>query len=360
MLTVPAAVVRIMVQTLSVLYLASLSFSVIAETVTFEYQGTDGAGGIVTGTFGFDISAPDTNDNNFAGTYLTGFINGLIAGGNADGFSFDLSISGEQMDGNLLTRVSSNEFFSSLSLNEIQGPGEFMHLDLESTSQVFADDSLPTQLDLADWSRKLLDIRSLLPTAELFELTMIQKVIPAGTFQDVPSGYWAIDFIRILATSGVTGGCGSGNYCPEDPVTRAQMAVFLERGMRGSDFVPPAPAGNVFLDVTAEDFAAAFIEQLFSDGITGGCGGNNYCPGDPVTRAQMAVFLLRARYGASYAPPPANGVFDDVSLSYWAAAWIEQLATEGITGGCGTGNYCPEDPVTRAQMAVFLVRTFGL
>jgi hypothetical protein len=49
-----------------------------------------------------------------------------------------------------------------------------------------------------------------------------------------------------------------------------------------------------------------------------------------------------------------------VPTSYWAAPWIEQLYTEGITGGCGGGNYCPDQPVTRAQMAIFLVRTFGL
>ncbi|MBI3172072.1 MAG: hypothetical protein HYZ25_15405 [Chloroflexi bacterium] len=46
--------------------------------------------------------------------------------------------------------------------------------------------------------------------------------------------------------------------------------------------------------------------------------------------------------------------------NYWAAAWIEQLAAEGITGGCGGGNYCPTIPVSRDQMAVFLVRAFSL
>jgi hypothetical protein len=49
-----------------------------------------------------------------------------------------------------------------------------------------------------------------------------------------------------------------------------------------------------------------------------------------------------------------------VPTTYWAAAWIKQLAAESITTGCGSGNYCPEDSVTRAQMAVFLVRTFNL
>jgi len=49
-----------------------------------------------------------------------------------------------------------------------------------------------------------------------------------------------------------------------------------------------------------------------------------------------------------------------VPLNYWAVHWIEQLAAENITAGCGNGNYCPDATVTRDQMAVFLVRTFGL
>jgi hypothetical protein len=75
----------------------------------------------------------------------------------------------------------------------------------------------------------------------------------------------------------------------------------------------------------------------------------------------MAVFLLRAEHGSAYTPPDASGtMFGDVPLGYWADRWIEQLAAEAITGGCSGGNYCPAVPVNRAQMAVFLVRTFNL
>jgi len=182
---------------------------------------------------------------------------------------------------------------------------------------------------------------------------------PLG-FSDVLNGAFAFSFIERLALSGITAGCGSGDYCPSAPVTRAQMAVFLERGMNGSGFVPPAATGSVFLDVDAGDFAANFIEQLFLDGITAGCGNSNYCPAAEVTRDQMAVFLLRAKYGSAHSPPPAAGVFGDVPTDHWAAAWIEQLAAEGITAGCGAGDYCPDAEVTRDQMAVFLVRTFVL
>ena len=186
------------------------------------------------------------------------------------------------------------------------------------------------------------------------------------TFTDVSNSYWAWSLIERLFAAGVTSGCSTNPmmYCPEDSVTRAQMAIFLERGKNGSAYTPPAATGMVFTDVSAVYWAASWIEKLYADGITVGCATNplRYCPEDSVTRAQMAVFLLRARHGSTYTPAVVGGStgFNDVSTSYWAATWIKQLAAEGITTGCGGGNYCPEDPVTRAEMAVFLVRTFNL
>jgi hypothetical protein len=138
------------------------------------------------------------------------------------------------------------------------------------------------------------------------------------------------------------------------------MAVFLLKGKHDASYAPPPATGSVFSDVPSGAFAAAWIEQLAAEGITSGCGGGKYCPANPVTRAQMAVFLLKAKHGSSYIPPAATGVFADVPVSNPFAPWIEQLAEEGITAGCGAGNYCPGNPVTRGQMAVFLVNTFGL
>ena len=107
---------------------------------------------------------------------------------------------------------------------------------------------------------------------------------------------------------------------------------------------PPAVGASTgFSDVATSYWAAAWIKQLAAEGITGGCGSGNYCPDATVTRAQMAVFLLKAKHGSSYSPPTATGVFTDVPVGYWADKWIEQLAVEGITGGCGTGIYCPDD-----------------
>ena len=182
-----------------------------------------------------------------------------------------------------------------------------------------------------------------------------------NSFTDVPTSNPFYAYIENLFHSGATGGCGSGLYCPSSTVTRAQMAVFLLKGKFGSGHIPPPATGTVFLDVHIGDFAADWIEELAGLGITGGCGSGDYCPGNPVTRAQMAVFLLKAEHGAGYTPPACTGVFPDVPCPGSPfAPWIEQLATEGITAGCGGGNYCPNDPNIRGQMAVFLVKIYGI
>jgi len=191
----------------------------------------------------------------------------------------------------------------------------------------------------------------------------IYTIIKSATFIDVPLDYSVNSYIERLYNAGITGGCSliPLMYCPENTVTRAQMAVFLLRGIHGSSYVPPAVGDSTgFADVPTDHPVAAWIKQLAAEGITGGCSNGNYCPDATVTRAQMAVFLLRSKYTSAYTPPPANGDFTDVPLDHLMAAWIEQLAAEGITGGCREGTYCPDGNVTRAQMAVFLVRTFNL
>ena len=137
------------------------------------------------------------------------------------------------------------------------------------------------------------------------EVVVIKLKGPQATniFGDVPAGYWAKNYIETLYANGITGGCTTSplNYCPENPVTRAQMAVFLEKALHGSNVVPPnIPA--TFTD-TSGHWAEDWIEALKTDGITSGCGAGLYCPEDSVTRAQMAVFLLKAKYGSAYAPP---------------------------------------------------------
>jgi hypothetical protein len=181
-------------------------------------------------------------------------------------------------------------------------------------------------------------------------------------FLDVPQAHLFHDFVEAIFRAGFTAGCGGGNYCVDASVTRAQMAVFVLRGIHGLGYAPPPATGTIFADVPAGSFAAAWIEQFYNEGITAGCATSplRYCPEDAVSRSQMAVFLLRAKHGLGYVPPPATGIFEDVPVGSFAADWIEQLYNEGITAGCGTSplRFCPNDPTTRGSMAVFLSATF--
>jgi hypothetical protein len=177
-------------------------------------------------------------------------------------------------------------------------------------------------------------------------------------FSDVPGSQQFYFHITKLVANAITVGCGTGIYCPLNSVTRQQMAVFLLKSKNGLCYVPP-PCTGVFPDVPCSSGFAPWIEALAAAGITGGCGGGNYCPTNPVTRQQMAVFLLKTKHGSSYVPPACNGDFLDVACpGNPFADWIEQLAAENITGGCGGGNYCPAQAVRRDQMAAFLYNTF--
>ncbi len=178
-------------------------------------------------------------------------------------------------------------------------------------------------------------------------------------FLDVPPSNPFHEFVEQIVRHGITSGCGGGNYCGGASVTRAQMAVFLLKAKHGPGYAPP-PCAGAFPDVACPSPFADWIEQLAAESITAGCAGGNFCPGNLVTRAQMAVFLLKAEHGSAYVPPPCAGVFGDVSCPSPFADWIERLAAENVTSGCGGGNYCPTASNTRGQMAVFLTRTFGL
>lgn len=179
-------------------------------------------------------------------------------------------------------------------------------------------------------------------------------------FTDVAAAHPFYGHVEFFAQAGVSSGCAAGQFCPNDAVTRRQMAVFLERALRASNWVPP-PATGVFVDMPVGSQFRDYAEALRNDGITSGCTANAYCPDDVVTRAQMATFLLRARCGAAYVPSqPATPSFADVAASHPMYRFVEKLYALGVTGGCATGplRYCPDAPVTRGQMAVFVERTF--
>ena len=154
-------------------------------------------------------------------------------------------------------------------------------------------------------------------------------------------------------------------FCPADLVTRADMAGFILRAVHGEDFVP-APYAGAFGDVSAGDDNADYIQSFFDEGYTVGCGGGNFCPDAVHTRGQTAVFILKGIHGTDYVPPSCGSthVFDDVPCPSTPEApfadWIGQLFTEGITAGCGGNDFCPGAGIPNQQMATFLVKAFQI
>jgi hypothetical protein len=189
------------------------------------------------------------------------------------------------------------------------------------------------------------------------------------TFTDVPVNHTLWQYIEAFYASGITTGCGVSPliYCPENNVTRAAMAVFLLRAKYGAGYTPPA-ARHFFADlpVAGKEWQEAWVDQFYFEGITTGCGTGPliYCPENPVTRAAMAVFILRTLEGSSYTPPAASHFFADMPVAgkEWMEPWVDELYRRGITTGCGTGPliFCPENPVKRQAMAAFIVRAFNL
>ncbi|MCY4457119.1 MAG: S-layer homology domain-containing protein, partial [Acidimicrobiaceae bacterium] len=181
-------------------------------------------------------------------------------------------------------------------------------------------------------------------------------VQPAG-FNDVDAASTHAANIDAIYAAGITEGCSSDplQYCPNDPLTRAEMATFLVRAL---DLEPAQPAG--FNDVDAASTHAANIDALYAAGITVGCNSDplRYCPNDLVTRAEMATFLVRALELAEAQPAG----FNDVDAASTHAANIDAIYAAGITVGCNSDplRYCPNDSITRAQMASFLVRALDL
>jgi CSLREA domain-containing protein len=210
-----------------------------------------------------------------------------------------------------------------------------------------------------------------------WDATLVETITGAGdpprywpvhigeTFSDVPRADTFYRFVEALVHNGVTAGCSGSTYCPSAPTSRQQLAVFVLVAREGVGYAPPAcdPAAPRFADVPASNPFCRWIEELARRGVVSGCGANAYCPLTNVPRNQMAVFVLATREAPGYTPPACVAgaeVFTDVPASSPFCRWIEELARRGVVGGCSAGTYCPGAPVSRGEMSVFIVATFGL
>ncbi len=141
-------------------------------------------------------------------------------------------------------------------------------------------------------------------------------------------------------------GCGERLACPMQLLTRGEMAALLTRALG-------LPAGADAFDDDDGHFAEHTIDALAAAGITKGCGVRTFCPDDPISRGEMAVFLQRA-----FLLPDGPDVFEDDD-GHFAEAAINAVAAAGITKGCDGGGFCPNDLLPREQAATLLRRSLG-
>jgi len=180
---------------------------------------------------------------------------------------------------------------------------------------------------------------------------------PGGSFTD-DDGLYHERYIEALVGAGLTNGCGGGRYCPEAPVTRAELATLLVRGFYGTGALPSFQGR--FPDVAANAWYARYVERAFQLGILEGYGDGTFRPGKPVSRSEAAALILRAL--GSDPGTLTQGRFVDVPSGAWYATAVERIYDLGITNGCLNKplRFCPGASVTRGEAATFLARALNL
>ncbi len=213
------------------------------------------------------------------------------------------------------------------------------------------------------------------------------------SFTDVPRSQLFYRRIETLVHTAITAGCGVGKYCPNDPVNRAQMAIFIAKGIAGGGpNVPVSGSFNaqpyncvnggssLFTDVTPTDIFCKHVHYMAVQNVTLGCGGGQYCPAGNISRSDMAIFVAKAIVAPqggpgvpeTYGPDPVTGFsyscvpgspnlhFTDISTSDSFCKHVHYLWARNIVSGCSATTYCPTLGVTRDQMARFLGNAFNL
>ncbi len=198
----------------------------------------------------------------------------------------------------------------------------------------------------------------------LFTNYLIQ-ILQKGTtftqiFDDVPATQAFADYINLLKGYGVTNGCSATSYCPDATVTREQIAKFVILSILGTDNFTYVTT-PYFDDVPASSGLFKYVQKLKELGITNGCSATSYCPTNMVTRGQVAVFLMRGKFGAANSAKLLNSTtpyFTDVASTDSTFPFVQKLKDSGITSGCSTTAFCPANPLTRGQAAVLIIRSF--
>ncbi len=176
----------------------------------------------------------------------------------------------------------------------------------------------------------------------------------ARTFTDVPANYWAYSAINFVSDLGVMNGVSSTTFAPSTPATRASAAVAL---VKAFGLTLNTTGGPHFTDVPTTHWAYAYIETLYNSGFSTGCGSGKYCPDQAISRAQFTVLMVKS-LGLTLTTSTRSS-FPDVSTTNWAFKYIQTAQENGFVVGYTNGNFGPEDNALRDQLAVMLNRAIA-
>jgi len=313
----------------------------ILQSTYLGGSGEDYASSIATDSAGNVYVAGNTGSTNFPGT--TGGAQPSYGGGGEDDFVSKLNSS--------LTSILQSTYLGG-SANE----WEPYSIAIDSSGNVYvtgktSSDNFPGTAGGAQ------------PFSGGGEDAFIAKLdsrLAAILFSDVPSDYWACDYIRSIYNAGITRGCAQDDpntpenerrYCPEDSVTRGQMAAFIIRAKYGENF--SYTTTPYFTDVPSTHTFFKYVQKMKDEGLT--VVSDIYMVDEPVTRGQMAAFIIRAKFGENFTYT-TTPYFSDVPSTHNFFKYVQKMKDEGITAV--TGVYDVDSVVTRAQMAAFLSRAF--
>lgn len=179
-------------------------------------------------------------------------------------------------------------------------------------------------------------------------------------FGDVPIDHPNRHAIYRLYLDGYTAGYndnGTLNYHPDEILNRAQLVVFLVKMKDGVEGEFDYSQNPYFNDVQPGDWMFKWVQEAYELGLTSGCGNGNFCPYSPVTKAQIAVFMVRQALGDDNFSYNQTPYFNDVDPNHWAFKWVQKAYELGLAEPCDDqGNFCPDQEVNRAYMADKIIK----
>ena len=246
--------------------------------------------------------------------------------------------------------------------------------------------SVPAARPVVHWDASFTETLSTREGAKVWKLHL------GDSFTDVPRSQLFYKKIETVFHNAITVGCTATTYCPDDQVPRDQMAIFLARGIaHGGANVPVSGSVNgkpyncvaggvsLFSDVSPTAISCKSIHYIAAQNVTTGCQTGLYCPAQNVSRAQMAIFVAKGIVApaggagvpltytdpdthVSYSCDPAspNLLFSDVTTSDPFCKHVHFLYAKNVIAGCAGNMYCPNNGVTRGEMAKFLSNAFNL